>query len=201
MPQARLTDVNSAAMKYRNVAIASLASQNYDNCFGSLYALNGLLPKEYRVVISTIEYNNMTRQDIFVTCGECGAELDFRSVQVFLVLRPLIETIISGNQYEKVWFCTACKHENKLLKTKMSQTVLKEPYFLKVVPKPPRRKDGLNDRSSYHRKVIQWAWALLDELETQFAQFRDDNWSKKGGMYEEFDDDIGGEEDAETVVP
>ena len=194
--QSRLTDVNSAAMKYRNVVIASLASKNYDNCFGALYALNGLLPKEYRVQISTIEYNKLTKQDIFIKCNKCNVELDFKSVQVFPLLMPLINSALSGNEYEKVWFCPACKHENKLLKTEMSQRVLKEPYFLKVVPKPPTRRDGLNDRSSYHRKVSQWVWGLDIELETQFAQLRDDNWKKPGSSYdEEFNIDTSGEED------
>ena len=182
-------------MKYRNVAIASLASQNYDNCFGALYALNGLLPKEYRIQISTIEYNQLTKQDIFVKCNKCQLESDFKAVQVFPLLLPLIETVLTGNEYEKIWICPACKHENKILKTKMSQRILKEPFFLKVVPKPPRRRDGLNDRSTFHRKVTQWAWSLLDELETQFAQFRDDNWKKPGSQYDEFDIDTSGEED------
>ena len=163
---------------YRREAISSLKSRNYDFTFGALYALNGLLPDKYRITISSIEYNKLTKQDIFVKCNNCNVESDFKAVQVFPLLMLTVESTISGNEYEKVWFCPACKHENKLLKTEMSQRILKEPYFLQVVPKPPRRKDGLNDRSSYHRKVTQWALTFLDELETQMAQFRDDNWTK-----------------------
>ena len=194
IPQSRLPDVNTAFIKYRNIATSSLSSRNYDSLFGALYAINGMLPKEYRVKISTIEYNKLTKQDLFVTCNKCQTEIDFKAVQVFRLLMPLVETAITQVSTMKVWVCTACNYENKLLKTKMSQKTLQEPYFLKVVPKPPLRKDGLSDRSSYHRKVSQWAWGLLDELETQMAQFRDDNWKKPGDMYEEMDIDTTGEE-------
>lgn len=175
---------------YRRESISSLKSRNYDFTFGSLYALNGLLPDKYRITISTLEYNKLTKQDIFVKCNKCGIETDFKAVQVFPLLMNLVDSVISGNQYEKVWFCPDCKHENKLLKTEMSQRILKEPYFLKVVPKPPRRKDGLHDRSLYHRKVTQWALTFLDELEAQMAQFRDDNWTKSSDQMYDIETEI-----------
>ena len=184
---------------YRRETISSLKSRNYDFTFGALYALNGLLPDKYRITISTIEYNKLTKQDIFVKCNNCKEETDFKAVQVFLLLMPLLESAISGNQQEKVWICPGCKHENKLLQTEMSQRVLKEPYFLKVVPKPPLRKDGLNDRSSYHRKVTQWALTFLDELETQMAQFRDDNWQKSSDALYDIDTDTYMDESKDAV--
>lgn len=60
----------------------------------------------------------------------------------------------------------------------MIQKILGEPYFLKVVPKPPERKDGLMDRATYHNKISVWFWTFIDEIEERLGQFRDDNWSR-----------------------
>jgi len=79
----------------------------------------------------------------------------------------------------------------------MKQKILSEPYFLRIVPKPPQRKDGLMDRSTYHSKIAVWIWTFLDELEERMAQFRDDNWSK-GDESESLDfGDTGEETDAD----
>ena len=176
--QSRLPDINTAFVKYRNIVTTHLEMQDYTACFGALYALNGLLPDEYRVKISTTEYNKLTRHDIFVKCNSCQVETDYSKIKVFDLIIPLIETVISGNQHEKVWLCSSCKHKNKLLKTEMRQTVLQEPYYLHVVPSPGKRRDGLNDRSSYHRKIAVWVWTMIDELEERMSMYREDNWQK-----------------------
>lgn len=196
MPQSRLPDINTAFIMYRREVLQSLNQQNYDNCFGALYALNGLLPEQYRVKISSIEYNKLTQQDIVAKCGKCEKETDFKSVQIQTILAPLVVGVVTGEQYYKVWVCPECKFENKLTKTIMIQKTLQEPYFLRVVPKPPQRKDGLYDRSSYHRKVVQWVWNMLDELEERMAQFRDDNWNRTDDLYKDgFEsDDVDSEE-------
>ena len=189
MPQARLPDINAAFTKYRNEVIASLKSQNYDSVFGGLYALNALLPEDpiieetglpkYRVVISDIEFLKITKPVTFCTCPHCNKTSNFNKVKVFDYLLPIHTQIISGKKYSKSWTCTFCKKICKLRSDDFSETAIKEPSFLGIVPKPPRRQEGLMDRSNYHRKITQWAWTMLDELECKMAQFRDDNWTKK----------------------
>lgn len=197
MPQARLPDINTAYITYRREVISSLKSRNYSACFGSLYALNGLLPVEYRVKISSIDYEEKTRQDIFVICKFCKIELDFKTIKVFDLLLPLVNSVLSANTHERIWVCTACNKNNRLEQTDMKQKILSEPYFLRIVPKPPQRKDGLMDRSTYHSKIAVWIWTFLDELEERMAQFRDDNWSK-GDESESLDfGDTGEETDAD----
>ena len=162
MPQARLPDINAAFTKHRNEVIGSIRSQSYDNVFGALYALNALLPEEpiveetgnpkYRVVVSDIDYRNLTKPTVKCRCYHCSRDSLYDDVKVFDMLLPL------------------------------------------DLPKPPRRQEGLMDRSSYHRKVTQWAWTMLDELENKMAQFRDDNWTKK----DSFDGDEVDEDSGET---
>ena len=195
MPQARLPDINTAFIVYRRETISSLKSGQYDNCFGSLYALNGLLPEEYRVQISTKDYEEKTALDIKVICPKCEAETEYKKIKVFDKLFLGLYSLILNKRLEKVWTCTACGQDIRISQTPMTQPKLKEPWFVKTVPKPPLRKDGLHDRSTYHIKICQWVWSFLDELEAQMAKFRDDNWHKGGEMFEGEDEIIeGGEE-------
>lgn len=196
--QARLPDINTAFIVYRREAISSWKSRTYDSCFGSLNTLNGLLPKKYRVVISTKEYDNKTKQDLIACCTKCDAEIDFRSVQVFELIAPFTQSVINGNVKEKVWNCTECKKINHLDDTKIIQKVLQEPYFLQVVPKPPIRREGMMDRTRYHIKFSIWFWTVLGEIEQQMAQFRDDNWHKEGELYD-IDTDIGDSGEADDA--
>ena len=64
MPQARLPDINTAFIKYRNEVIAAIKRKDYDNMHGSLNGINGLLPTEYQVIISNTKYEELTRTDI-----------------------------------------------------------------------------------------------------------------------------------------
>ena len=96
------------------------------------------------------------------------------------VLVSSLEQCLSGKQTTQIWHCPECKTENRLSKTRMIQKVMSLPSFIKVVPEPPQRKDGLTDRKTYHKIFSRWFWQFLDELEAQAANFRDDNWQKDG---------------------
>jgi hypothetical protein len=200
MPQARLPDINTAFIKHRNEVISSLKSQNYESVFGSLYALNALLPDtvytkdeneelagkpKYRVVISDIEYGKLAKPTIRLFCYHCDDVQDgflYESVRMFNRLLTFSEAVITRRKYEKVWICPNCNKINKLDKTrrldKIAETQLKEPYYLGVVPKPPKKQRGLLDRDKYNKHMKQWAETFLAELEARMAQFRDDNWNQ-----------------------
>ena len=199
MPQARLPDINTAFIVYRREVIISLKNQNYDNCFGALYALNGLLPDEYRIRISTKQYEEKTDLDIKVKCPKCDAETEYKKILVSPMLMVGLEGMIIDSPNEKVWTCTGCKQNIRVTQTEMIQPKLQEPFFVKTIPKPPMHQDGLHDRSTYHKKMTQWAWTFLDELEAQMAQFRDDNWHKGDEMYDGEGEIIDGGEDIENV--
>lgn len=155
-----------------------------------MYAINGLLPEEYRVIISSLEYNELTRKDVFAVCLECEKECDFKTLEIVNLILNQLDQLIVGSSSAKCWVCPKCKYTNELVKTSLVQKVLKEPYFLKVVPKPPLRREGMNDRTSYHNKVSRWIWTMLAELESRLAQFRDDNWQKGSDLTSEYDVEV-----------
>lgn len=196
MPQARLPDINTAFIVYRREVLSSLNSQRYQDCFGALNTLNGLLPEKYRVIISTEQFNEKTKQGIFALCTGCNKEIDYSTVEPFEVICTFLESAITRQKTKMVWMCPECKSENQVNHERMIKTKLQEPYFLRVVPNPPERKDGLIDRTNYHGLVSKWVWMAIGELEAQMAQFRDDNWHKEGELFDiESDVDTTGEDE------
>ena len=189
MVQARLPDINTEFITFRREAIACLKSRDYTGMFTALYALNALLPVDYQIKISTRDYEKITQEDIYVECSNCE-EIDPTSETERKLMRPtrilyqdlvirekLLESFLSslkGMDSIKVWKCPKCKTEHELEKTKLIQKVRKKPYFLKVVPDPPQRSDGVMDRNAYHRKLSQWAGNFIGELAHQDSKFRED---------------------------
>ena len=172
MPSAALPDLNTGYITYRKRALDKLDSKKYGRCIGALYAWNGMLPEQYQVTVSTIEYQKATMQKPTVTCTSCDNKTDYDSIQIRDMIVPLIDNIISGQETEKVWLCEKCEHLNKLTKTDVFKPSAKEPHFLKIVPKPPEYKDSIMDRIYYHKKMQDWVELFIAELEHQMGKYR-----------------------------
>ena len=200
--QSRLPDVNTAFIKRRNGAEEGLASKNWDKVFGNLYSWNALLPRnkdddgifKYRIRISDIEFDKLTSVHAEAQCQSCDTCTDYAKITIFDMIQPLTVEILSGNKTIKVWICPSCKKDNNITETDILENHLQEPYYLGVVPKPPTRKEGLSDRGAYDRKVTNWAWNFIAELEEKSTQFREDYKENKND-FEAWDAEIdGGEE-------
>ena len=192
MPQASLPDINTAFIKYRNQAIFNIENERYDSAVGSLFAFNGCLPEEYRVKVSTLEYDQLTKEKLVAKCPYCDEEIEVRNIKIELLLNPLVIDVFTNKQYDKIWNCSKCNHMNRLLDTEMKNYQLEEPSFLGVVPKPPERKDNLMDRKSFSIRYQNWCWKFLDELEVRAAKFRRD-YAPKEGEEESLDNKDTGE--------
>lgn len=169
--------------------LQSLNAKNYPNCVGSLKAMNSLLPKEYRVAISTPEFEEKIRQDIKAVCTGCSRETDYTKIHVFELALPFLDMVLARQKTTKAWMCKDCGCTNRLSMTRVKKTILQEPYHLTLVPSPPIRKTGIRDRNRYHMEFTDWVWRMTNEVEERLAQFRDDNWHKSNEMME-LDDDI-----------
>ena len=159
-----------------------------------MYAFNGLLPEKYRIKVSTIAYDDKTNLDITAICIHCKEDADFKKLQIVSLILTSMQRLITDQSIEQIWVCTHCHNDNKLTETMLTQNILQEPYYLKVVPKSPNRKEGMIDRTKYHIKFSVWFWSFLTELESQAAQFRDDTWERGDTMYDDLDLEAGGEE-------
>lgn len=199
MPQARLPDINTAFVTYRREALNNLKSEKYPMVFGSLFALNALLPEEYRVHISTPEYEKTIKEKerLMAKCKHCPVQTENKDLNAIEVLQTFASVTITGQVNEKIWICTACHKENILGETAFVQEKLLNPSFIKVVPEPPQRHEGLMARNTYHKMITMWVWQLLCEVEEQMAEFRDDNWQKADVFGQ--DEDYDGHLEAEAV--
>lgn len=187
MPQAILPDLNSAYIRYRNLILEKASAKDYTMCFGALYAINAILPKEYQVAVSTIEYKKRTNTGMFVICGYCTTqtkdektkeikeiptEHDYHNIKVYSKMLDSVSRVIKGKDYEKLWDCPKCKKPNNLEKTEIIKTALQEPMHFQVVPNAPARKDGIEQRSNYDIDVQKWILQFLGELEYQMGRHR-----------------------------
>ena len=200
MPQARLPDINTQYIKFVNEAVNSWKSKNYESCLGSLFTLNGMLPENYRVLISDEEYKKRTSEQLMLVCSECEQESDRFKIKIKHLLLKYLDSILVGKKYDDFWSCPKCKVMNKLSKTDMVQDRRKDPGFYQVSPSPPIKHDGLLDRRKYHAKFTVWFWTYIGEVIAQMAKFRDDNWTKEN-IYGDQDsiDTTAEENDTPTV--
>jgi len=200
--ESRLMDVNTSAIKRRNEVSAGLDSGDYPKVMGALYSLNALLPErheddgrqKYRITISDSLYAKFIKHTILITCKHCTKEMDFETIKVYDLIIPMFESFLSSDRSEKVWVCPKCKKDNKLRDSDMTENVPKEPFFIRVVPKPPQRGRGMQGRATYDTKFIEWAWTFMQEWEASMAQFRDDNWQKEEQVFFGSEGIDGGEE-------
>ena len=191
--QSRLPDINTAFIKYRNEVIGAIKRLDFNQMHGSLNAINGMLPDQYQVTISTAKYEDLTRTDIQYLCKTCTAnnkepvEIPKESIRVFELYPNAMQGLLYGGIKDQVWVCPKCLTTHRLKETDISVTKLQDPYFIGVVPNPPNRKQGLMDKLTFNDKTVAWGWQMLNELEHKMALFRDDNWSR-GDELEGFDD-------------
>lgn len=152
--------------------------------------MNGILDEEYRVKVSTEEYNKLVKQDITIKCNCCTETTNFLKIKIYNILLSKTIQIITDNKYEKIWICPICKKDNKLLSSKMTQTKLQPGGFIGVLPEPPERQGGVTDRTDYHNKVAQWVWTFVKEIEQKCGEERK-AYLNRGDML----DDVSDEDD------
>lgn len=210
MGQSLLIDMNSGWYKHKTEVNDGLKTRNYDQVLGALDSLNALLPPEYRVIIDDDDYNDKLKGNLIGLCNFCESEyndptnknkilkgptqIEHSKIKKLRLLLPETERLIYNKKYDDFWCCFKCSNMNRLSETKFRQTILKKPFYLQVVPEAPRRKLGIEDRTSYHVKFAKWARNFLAELNASAQKFRqeykpkDDEVDEQGIPIE--DDDI-----------
>lgn len=178
MPTAALIDVNHMALKHLDKAFYYLASQDYDSCTSSLHSVNASLPPEYHIKFDTQKYNEMIKHPLEIYCKSCGVKHNRDEIQTWDMLLSLPEQIMAKAKSVKAWTCADCKYDNILTESKIVQGVHEEPFFTKVVPMPPERKQNLSDRTAYHIKYRSWFGMVVAELTRQISQLRWDHWKQ-----------------------
>lgn len=205
MGQSLLIDMNSGWYKHKTEVNDGLIKHDYNQVMGALDALNALLPNDYRVIIDTEEYRLKTKGDLVGLCNFCLTELPdpddkdktiegptqirYEDIKTMRLLLNKNDQFITGKQYEDFWQCHKCNNLNMNSKTRFRQTILRKPYYLQVVPEPPRKKLGVEGRYNYHEEFAKWARNFMAELNAQAQKFRQEYKPKDGDDGEQFDDE------------
>lgn len=155
-----------------------LNGYDYDACTGALHSVNAALPPEYQIKFDTDEYNKMISHPLEIYCKKCGVIHNRDEIKIWDMLLPLSDQIFSNEKTIKTWTCNDCNANNILKESKLVQKVREEPFFTKVVPMPPERKQNFGDRTTYHIKYRAWFGNVVAELTRLISQLRWDHWKQ-----------------------
>jgi len=190
-----LLDISSSFGFWRNYAVNKITQKDYNGASVGLYNLNWCLTEEYVITISTPEYDKAVQDQSYFQCDHCTmmleeitnkgkdnetrvktevpTEIPYNNVKIFELINPLIDSIISGNQIQKVWICPKCKKENVMNGEWNIITPTKEkPYYLKIVPECPVRLSGISTRLGWDNKFSNWFYNFLEEIQVSMKQYR-----------------------------
>lgn len=135
-------------------------------------------------------------EKLMVHCKHCDQEIDYHTIKNIDILCNSIEQLVTDQLTKKVWICSMCGKENLTKQSEFTKAKLPNPYYLGVVPDPPKRKDGIMDRFDFIKKIEHWCWNMLGELEFAAAKFRDDSWQRAMNLGYDI---ISGDEDQDNT--
>ena len=176
MVQAALPDLNTQWIMAKREAWTAIKNRDYNSLFGALLDINAMLPKDkekdYQIEISDLKYNQLVKEDVLYPCIKCKTETRKELITIKKIETSKIIRTLTGKTFETIWECPECKEINILSQTRPIQQKLKEPFFIKVVPSPPSRKNGILDRREYDKRVKRWAMLFMNELSYQMSRYR-----------------------------
>lgn len=171
--ESRLIDINSRAGRYHYELLKDLKAGHFNNLLGELKATNALLPDEFRIKISTTQYNELIKTKLLIKCPQCDYEIERQNIKTYNRLQSTLDSILTRKNTIKVWSCPECKKTNILSDKDMTQEKLPEPTYHRVVPDPPKRENNLTDRQAFESNFKAWAWLFVHELEKSIADYRE----------------------------
>ena len=189
--QAKLPDVNAAIVRYRSKALEAVENKEYDMAVSCINFINADLPEDYKVQVSTALYNSIVEDRKIIACQHCTSKetilkdgkltLTGKSIPTECSLTEIIqydlevdwlENILSGQKTKRVWNCTKCGKLNDMDVTKIKIKKYQAPFYLKIMPEAPRRKRGIQGRSSYDNDFKKWFDTAMSEIESQISKYR-----------------------------
>lgn len=188
--QSKLPDLNNYWKQYHEEGKSALQKYDYEGCVNAVDCMNALMPDEYRLEISTAKYEELLKNNDLVCCIKCKKEYDWNIIKVMNLLLSQIESILEKSKTYKAWICLECKYENKVSESKLIKPIIKEPFYLKVIPKAPKVPAGLERRTGFNTKMSNWWHNAKVEIDHQLALIRQEYSPDE----EDPDSEDGGEE-------
>lgn len=187
-----LPDISGRFSFWTSVATRELSACNYDAVIGALDNLNSLLGEEYRIIISTDEYNKRVLAEKFFVCNHCTMqrkekvnegeddeyeetvdvprEVNYSDVHVFQLKNQYLKSIVLKSKATNVWRCPECRNINRLYDTTIIKSEFENPFYVKAVPDPPIRTSS--NRVGFNKKFREWFNRYFKELENALMLYR-----------------------------
>lgn len=189
--QAKLPDVNAAIVRYRSKALEAVGDKEYDMAVSCINFINADLPEDFKVQVSTDLYNSIVEDRKIIPCEHCTSkenilkdgkltptgkyiptECSLTEINQYDLELDWLEQILSGQKVKRVWNCTKCGKLNDMDVTKIKIKKYQAPFYLKIMPEAPRRKRGIQGRSSYDNDFKKWFDIAMSEIESQISKYR-----------------------------
>lgn len=171
--QSKLPDINSAIVRHRGGALIAVASTppNFTLAASELSAINSLLPEEFTVKISTLEYNRLIKGEDIVECPSCNKETPY--ISITFIDKTLSSSLQLLCLTEKIlmWNCPNC--HVLIPKDGIDRKIRKfqKPFYTGFMPECPKR-DSFGNSLAYRLKFEFWFDIALNELEYLIGKYR-----------------------------
>lgn len=189
--QAKLPDVNAAIVRYRSKALEAVENKEYEMAVSCINFINADLPEDFKVTVSTDMYNSIVQDIKIIPCEHCTSketilkdgklvatgkyiptECSMTEITQFDLEVDWLEQILIGKKTKPVWNCTKCGKINDMDISKIRIKKYQAPFYLKIMPEAPRRKRGIQGRSSYDNEFKKWFDIAMSEIESQISKYR-----------------------------
>lgn len=167
-----LPDISSSFGFWRGYAVNCLQDKDWRGAIGGLNNLNSLLTEDYIVTINTEEYIRQTKELYSYQCSFCE-EVTPKKDLIFYE-KPLSSnmSLILNQEKLQSWQCPKCLEDMPVQGTSVILEKNDSPFFLKVVPEPPRPGPGLLVRFTWEPAFKKWFYNFLEQLTHQLALYR-----------------------------
>ncbi len=190
--QAKLPDINAAIVVYRNSMINAYDRGDFTKAVISLDAINALLPEDYKLEVNTEKYNELVKGQVIIICDKCKEEFQRGDIRTYE--KWFEDTYFFFHNIEKKmehsyflntithWCCTKCKHERPLLGSNIIDKKLQVPYYIGVVPLPPKWE--WHRRREIEREREIWFDIVVQEIEQKIGLYRTEYASQQEAIME-----------------
>lgn len=198
-----LPDLSTTFVFWRKKYIDGLEANKWDQMTLGLTNMNGTLEIDYRLPISTEEWN--MQQDVIVwKCDNCTTtetkiinegdddqytkEIEVPTISKRKDIRTFVEycssqiIFLSGKKKRKMWICPKCENVSSVDLVKSALMKFKQPNFRSCIYEQPQRPlTGLKRRRGlYPEEMRVWGTHYSEELEHKLALYRMEYISQHG---------------------
>jgi hypothetical protein len=198
-----LPDLSTTFVFWRKKYIEGLESGQWDKMSLGLANMNGTLEIDYRLPISSEDWN--TQNDAIVwKCSNCTTpetkvinegedneytkEIEVPTISKRKDIRTFTEicskqlAILSGKKTREMWECPSCENIASVRSVKSAVMKFKQPNFRNCIYEQPQRPlTGLAmRRGSYPETMRVWGTFYSEELEHKLALYRMEYISQHG---------------------